>query len=239
MQQQGERMVRLASDVKLGEEDVAGISNIAEQDDGTVLVEFFDIRVAEKMKKKTEARKSSKGKVEPPPGLEDYKRPASKELLGPAYISLESMSGAVPKHLPTRVATPSRAASGKQTVLIKGLPKALLTDSCIEAMLQQAGLQDSIVSVSTTKGEPCGQALVTVRSRKDAQLCMKHCQGRCWDPSGKIKVEAMLVDTGRESEERKPGIRTTRKARNRSDTLETCTTVSTDVGASDNEEAVF
>jgi hypothetical protein len=250
--QHGERIVHLAPDVTLTDVDLACVSNILEQDDGTVSVEFFDTRVAERMKKAEEARMSPQEQVEPPPGLESYQRP-STGCVGPAYVSTASMK-AMPKHSTNHAATPSRDLHGQQQiVLIKGLPKALLSEKCIEAMFQQAGLQDAIISVSTTHGEPCGEALVTLRTLKHAELCMNHCQGRCWDPAGKTKVEVMLVPKqSSESEDRRLGAEASRskarrskvstaKPRNRmrSDTVESCTNLSTDVGESDNDETVF
>lgn len=263
VRQQGERIVSLSSDVKLRDEEIAGVSNIREQEDGTVMVEFFDTRVAQRFKLQKASLFSKEQEeeeiLELPPGLENYHRPTTKEIAEPAYVSAASvMKKVVPKHMVNHVATPlrsnenasSRTTSGHQIVKIKGLPKALLTDKCIEAMFQQAGLQDAIVSVSTTKSEPCGEALVTLRTLKDAESCMNHCQGRCWDPSGKMKVEAMLVqqqsgrcDKGVHEIEtgqwKAPRLKTTsNKARSRirSDTAESCTTVSTE--APDNDEIV-
>jgi hypothetical protein len=81
----------------------------------------------------------------------------------------------------------------EHTVEINGLPTAMLSDLAMEAMLEQACLEDHVVGIKTQRGKPCGSATLTIKTRDAAERCVLHFDGRCWDPSGTV-VRATLIE---------------------------------------------
>eukprot|EP00927_Polykrikos_kofoidii_P033846 TRINITY_DN286_c0_g1_i1.p1 TRINITY_DN286_c0_g1~~TRINITY_DN286_c0_g1_i1.p1 ORF type:complete len:269 (+),score=24.87 TRINITY_DN286_c0_g1_i1:79-807(+) len=79
------------------------------------------------------------------------------------------------------------------TVEIDGLPAAMLSDLAMEAMLEQACLEDHVVRIKTQHGKPCGSATLSMKTRDAANRCVLHFAGRCWDPSGTV-VRATLIE---------------------------------------------
>lgn len=70
-----------------------------------------------------------------------------------------------------------------QVVLLKNVPNGLCTRSMMDAVLQQAGFEDDVVSVDARKtvGERFGQVRLTMTSQFKADLCVRHFGGRAWD----------------------------------------------------------
>jgi hypothetical protein len=65
-----------------------------------------------------------------------------------------------------------------------GLPNKILCETMMKAVLQQAQVNDALLSLSTCTGQPCGEAHIIFSSRCAAELCVKHFHGRQWDSSG-------------------------------------------------------
>jgi len=80
------------------------------------------------------------------------------------------------------------------TVRIDGLPNAICNGKMLEAVLQQAGLEDSVLSMRPQKGNPCGSAEVTLSGRDAAELCLRHFKGCAWDRSGRV-VSSSIVES--------------------------------------------
>jgi hypothetical protein len=69
-------------------------------------------------------------------------------------------------------------------VLISGLPKHLMTEKMMAAMLDQAGLEQDILSINVNGTFGRDKALVEMRTFSTAEQLVKHCEGCKWNPSG-------------------------------------------------------
>lgn len=83
--------------------------------------------------------------------------------------------------------------NSEETVLLQGLPNAMCSGPCFEAMLEQAGLQHDVVSQSIRTGSICGEAVLKVVDRNAAARCIKHFHGRAWDPSGSLVCATIMA----------------------------------------------
>jgi len=88
----------------------------------------------------------------------------------------------------TRPPTQHTTAAGMRSprgvkVLLHGLPNAICSPPCMEAVLEQASLLWGILCFDVWAGDPCGQALLTVQYDAVDQ-CMRHFYGRQWDANG-------------------------------------------------------
>jgi hypothetical protein len=165
----GERTAWLPGTMQLSADELQRVSN-ARRDpacgDG-YLVEFFDVRDAARVAAMGR-RKAQAPKVAEAP--EQASRPDA--IFGTASAGL---THAAASHENT-----------EQSVLLQGLPNALCSRPCFEAMLQQAGLQREVVSQSARPGSPCGEAVLKFVDRGAVARCIKHFHGRAWDPSGTL-----------------------------------------------------
>merc|ERR1719313_548585 len=65
-------------------------------------------------------------------------------------------------------------------VMIENLPVAIANDDdCIEAMLQQAGLSQSLIAFER-QGKKSGKVLVSLENRMAAEFCIMHFQSCQW-----------------------------------------------------------
>mmetsp|Transcript_18022 Transcript_18022/g.45480 ORF Transcript_18022/g.45480 Transcript_18022/m.45480 type:complete len:379 (+) Transcript_18022:30-1166(+) len=177
----GARTVRLAGDAKFDSEDFAGISDVQTDtaQDGTYILEFFDIRDAQRYR-------ASQGKV----AMESINNFALPPGLGPVGM-------ARPPGLP---GPPGLEEEGSETayqcqVTISGLPNKLLSEPMMEAILQQAGLDSAAAGFKTKPGKPCGEATVTFSCPIAAERCVTHFMGCQWDQSG-TAVKTKVVELG-------------------------------------------
>jgi hypothetical protein len=69
-------------------------------------------------------------------------------------------------------------------VQISGMPNKLLTETMMEAILQQACCDSNVIDLTLRTGKPTGTAVVTFSSYEIVERCLTHFQGRQWDPSG-------------------------------------------------------
>lgn len=210
----GDRTVRLHGETVLKREDFAGVSNMIQHDSEEYTAEFFDLRDAERVRKLA-ASPQDIDVIKPPPGLEHLEASSPKAKVPvPAYAAIRQTPTPV-----RRGRAPS--ATTQQTIKIQGMPSALASEACVEAMLQQAGLYSSVLHFSTKSN---GEVFITLSDAAAAQHCLAHFQGCCWG-SARGAVVACMVD---EAAAHIPA------ARKRGETIDT--TASTDVGSEEDSE---
>jgi hypothetical protein len=73
-------------------------------------------------------------------------------------------------------------------VVIRGLPNGICTRPMMLAVLEQAGLEDSIVSSEAHTGKPSGHFILTLSSQQAIDKCFEHFHGCKWDASGAVVV---------------------------------------------------
>jgi len=101
--------------------------------DGSFVVEFFDVRDAARIS--AEYAKGTGGKTENSAGA-----PARFAKLGPLCKSSTTFAGGPRTHV-----------AGVRSVLINGLPNGLCSAKCLEAVLEQAGLEAAIQFIGKAK----------------------------------------------------------------------------------------
>jgi hypothetical protein len=102
------------------------------------------------------------------------------------------MSEPVPNAADLDVFEPMSWPTTEFEVEISGLPNKILSQTMMEAVLQQAGLDESILDIKLQVGKPCGKALVTYTSLQVVERCIRHFYGCQWDASG-TPVHAEVV----------------------------------------------
>jgi len=80
-------------------------------------------------------------------------------------------------------------------VVIRGLPNGICTRPMMLAVLEQAGLEDSIVSSEAHTGNPCGHFIVTLDSQQAIDKCVEHFHDCKWDASGAVVVSVESQQT--------------------------------------------
>lgn len=165
--QYGERKLQLPGTLQLSADDLQRMSSVRRDPAGGdgYEVEFFDVRDAARVS--AMHRKTAQAIKVP-------KAPEQLDKLEPVFVT--PLAGFSP-------AAASRDTT-EQTVLLQGLPNALCSQACLEAMIQQAGLQREVLSHSIRPGSPCGEAVLRITGRAAVARCMKHFHGRAWDSSG-------------------------------------------------------
>lgn len=164
----GSRTMRLPGDMQLSAEDYQRVSDVRRDpnDDGGYVVEFFDVRDAARVSAKCAKNAGKKGSAK-----------ASKKTEQPEPIYVTPCVGVSPP-----VAAKNEATH--QSVLLQGLPSALCSEACVDAMLEQAGLQGAVMSRAIHRGSPCGEVVLRIAGQDVVERCIKHFHGRVWDPSG-------------------------------------------------------
>jgi len=177
------------------------------EDDDSGILYVDDLKKAQKahiddIKKKSNSKKKGNKmdmgsntnaifSLAPPPGLESFveatlapKKPVG--LVQPKPNSKKPVGAEMP--LPFQM---TRAEV--DTVQVAGLPNKLLTHAMLEAVLEQAGILDAVVSFDTEQGKQCGRAFIHFKKgNPDAlEACLNHFHGCSWDASA--KVSAMVV----------------------------------------------
>eukprot|EP00747_Dinoflagellata_sp_TGD_P023818 gnl/TRDRNA2_/TRDRNA2_130095_c1_seq1.p1 gnl/TRDRNA2_/TRDRNA2_130095_c1~~gnl/TRDRNA2_/TRDRNA2_130095_c1_seq1.p1 ORF type:complete len:183 (-),score=46.47 gnl/TRDRNA2_/TRDRNA2_130095_c1_seq1:431-979(-) len=79
-------------------------------------------------------------------------------------------------------------------VLLTGLPNHICTGPFMEAALEQAGLEGSIISCHVRCGKPTGDAMVMVTDKVAAAKCIGHFHGRRWDQTTAPVVASIARD---------------------------------------------
>lgn len=199
--QSGNRLVKLPGSVNLGSEDIQNISLLKTdpQDSSFYLVEFFDIRFAQRAQERFAwkvVHKATPSIATPWPQTEAALPPGLDLPPGLEFLSLTP-----PEPKPAYV-IPSYPRSSRQSltpkvqrseveVLLKGLPKALCTDVFLDAMLEQAGLEGAISERKITG--KTGEARVKFLNQQAAKRCVQHFNGRHWETSGSAVVATILT----------------------------------------------
>lgn len=134
-------------------------------------------------------KKKSHNKVmRSPPGLPIAAAPSGRSAAARAGAASNASAAldAEPMYVGAPTGAKSVAAEPAPTwaarVLISGLPNKILP--MMEVVLEQAGLEDAVLDVTTCPGKPCGDATVSLCSTLAAEQCVRHFQGCQWDPAG-------------------------------------------------------
>ncbi|CAE7248683.1 unnamed protein product [Symbiodinium necroappetens] len=71
---------------------------------------------------------------------------------------------------------------GTFLILLQGVPRELLNDSCVEAILEQAGLSEDVAkfTVHDEKVSLRGHCMLNVLSESGVYRCLNHFAGCCW-----------------------------------------------------------
>lgn len=88
-----------------------------------------------------------------------------------------------------------REVHSTQVVFIRGLPNGICTRPMMLAVLEQAGLEDSIVSSEAHTGNRCGHFVLTLSSQQAIDKCVGHFHGCKWDASGAVVVSVESQQT--------------------------------------------
>jgi len=227
--QSGGRIVHVPGHMQLGVDALRNVSNISvsKEDSDILVVEFFDTRDAQRMQnlvaENAEEKSMPSPSVAPPPGLglpvglapppgltapdtacldkkETSTMPAYVELPEKAQANVESSAMI---DAPMDVRSPALDAN---QVLLEGLPKAICSEAYLEVILDEAGVEGTIVACHLADGASVGEAIVKFETRRSAKKCIKHFQGRRWDMAGCCQaVKATLLGEGNvEKREKKP-----------------------------------
>jgi hypothetical protein len=87
-------------------------------------------------------------------------------------------------------------------VQIKGLPPNLLTNVMISTIMEQAGLDTTVISIDTKTCARQGVASITFASECAAGACVEHCNGRNWNPMGPPVVAHIISQDSAKSSRR-------------------------------------
>jgi hypothetical protein len=183
--------------------------------DGAYIVEFQDEKIARWYEKQGhEARKAAEPRVSAskatPYVQQDsralpltFERPSPSSLPMPLFQSKETSkmtSMPAQKKAPAvSVSNPPAPAQTGYEVEISGLPRHLMSRPMIEAVLDQAKLEEEILSFTLEQPD---KARLCVRSQQAAESCMTHFHGRGWNAAG-AGVKARMVGGWRQTSQRK------------------------------------
>lgn len=88
-------------------------------------------------------------------------------------------------------------APGICRVLIAGVPRKLMDSAIVEAMLQQAGMENGFSEFFLRLEGRSGAIFVDCLGQSQAKRCVAHFNGCCWDPSGKaVTAQVVRADMG-------------------------------------------
>jgi len=197
----GIRAARLPADMELNEADLRGVDSIDAdlEESGAFCVHFFDTRdaarVRERAKKLTKAAAATKpqrGNLGSP-SVKPFV-PASFSAAAKPFVPSTSLAAhSKPSETPVvAAASPGGDQNQHVEVYLGGLPNSLCNDTCMDAVLEQAGLAKSLLSFRTLTGSPCGEVYVTLSDQPAAEQCLAHFHGRQWDTSGALVLAAVL-----------------------------------------------
>jgi len=87
-------------------------------------------------------------------------------------------------------------------VVIRGLPNGICTRPMMQAVLEQAGLEDSVLSSEAQTGNPSGRFVLTLSSQQAIDKCVEHFHGCKWDARGAVvvSVEQLQPQLARKSD---------------------------------------
>lgn len=146
-----------------------------------------------------------------PPGLEEYAGDKdachSNQVLPPGLeeASVDDVALANAMCFPSCFPAEQMTA----TVQICNMPNHLLSDAMMEATLQQACLDELVLSFITTPGKGFGEARIILANVEAAEKCTRHFHGRSWGVSS-AAVSAWIV--GEEFQKKQKSAKPKRKA---------------------------
>lgn len=161
----GHRFAKLPGDLNLDEAELTGLAGIKPdvKDPSSFLLEFYDTRDAARVRDLVDKHGRPKKQA----------AKQSSKSIAPAISSKDT-------------------AAVHVEVYLTGLPNALCSSDCMEAIFQQGGLASSVLKTRTKPGNQTGEAYVTLQGHPAAEQCLEHFNGRQWDASGAI-VLAVVV----------------------------------------------
>jgi hypothetical protein len=199
--------VRLPESLQLDAEDFCRISAVHPDsfDGGSYIIDFFDQRDALRYLQRAEEMfagamadqaydSAAYASMMPedmlfPPGLEQ----ASEEM--PLPPGLDHIPTPFKNEMSALKTKKKKAPQAKgQVVHIQGLPENLLKEVMISAMMDQAKLDEKVVSIDVHSYKKQGAARITFVSEIAADECVRHCNGQKWNPMGP-PVTAFIVST--------------------------------------------
>jgi len=84
-------------------------------------------------------------------------------------------------------------------VVLMGLPAHLCNYVAVEAMLEQAGLEDAVMNFNVTDLPDNPQVFVHLLNRQAAKQCIAHFHGRQWGSNGGPVMASLMKPSGRNS----------------------------------------
>jgi len=179
--QRGCRIARLPGNAAMDAKHVGDISrvNLDTQEQNMFYVEFYDVRAAAHARAVEKMRLRMAG--------------------GEPHSTVSTKNNRINTGL--RVPQHKEEPHKAMIVLISGLPNQLVSTSCLQAMLQQAGLTKQILNIEPLPGKECGKALVKLSSPHGASKCISHFSGCRWDSSGAV-VTAVVIPESKVDAER-------------------------------------
>lgn len=177
--QTGSRYATLAGDEAFAPGDLPALSHAApdgDHGDGhggddagrRFLLEFFDIRDAARYRGEAVSLPPQPHCPDKPPGLE----------LQEGFIMEEPMTTAMAPVF---------------QVVVSGVPNELLSEPMMDAILQQAGVDESATGFTVKRGKPCGEAVLFFSCELAAHQCLAHFEACQWGSKSGEQVAAVLV----------------------------------------------
>lgn len=108
-------------------------------------------------------------------------------MTGPAMAPIAPQPTPLPVMRAANGTTPAPSALASELtvpVMINGLPNSLCSKAYLETAMEQAGLEDDLVSCEAWKGETHGNAAGFFKTLQAATKCVAHFNGCRWDIKG-------------------------------------------------------
>jgi len=86
---------------------------------------------------------------------------------------------------------PSNRPSARVNVHVYGLPNNLCNTMCMEAVIEQAGLEEFVISCEAWPGNSHGEATIQLVTRDAGEQCLRHFHGCRWCSSGTVVAAEM------------------------------------------------
>jgi hypothetical protein len=176
--------------------------NLHDSDDGSFIVEFQHEHTARQYEKRAkQVRKAARSAVSPTKNslastLNAFPAPVPSAMPIP-FQKCKSAHAAEP----ITQLTPPPAQTG-HTVEIKGLPQMLLSQKMMEAILDQGGLEKSVLGVTITKPD---KVQISLSSHDAALQCVTHFDKCKWNTQdGGLPVTAKVVGASSRTQQNVP-----------------------------------
>mmetsp|Transcript_37800 Transcript_37800/g.88754 ORF Transcript_37800/g.88754 Transcript_37800/m.88754 type:complete len:386 (-) Transcript_37800:314-1471(-) len=193
----GNRIVRLPGTAGLDRAVVSQIRDmfVDETDDNYYILEFFDVRDAaehrqliapettEKLRDEWHPHRQAEAHHAPqmPPQMRGMQMPEMPNAAANWWQQWPE-DRAIMSIAEEGVAQMGMIMPGTFLILLQGVPRELLNDSCVEAILEQAGLSEDVAkfTVHDEKVSLRGHCMLNVLSESGVYRCLNHFAGCCW-----------------------------------------------------------